>query len=60
MLKTFPTESPVDPARPRPEDKPSKPSSSRGAMRFPGDEPRPPPSPPLKRSDDERSSGQHE
>jgi len=50
MLKTLSTEPSVDPARPQPETKPSKPSSPRNAMRFPGDQPRPPPNPPLKRS----------
>jgi hypothetical protein len=55
MLKTFSTEPSLDPAPLRPDDKPVKPASSRGAMRFPGDQPKAPPSPPPRRSDTERN-----
>ncbi len=59
MLKTFSTEPSLDPAPPSPE-KPIKPSNSRSAMRFPGDQPKAPPSPPPRQSCAGRSLGQQE
>lgn len=57
MLKTVASDSSLDPAPPQPGEKPVKPSSSRGAMRFPGDQPKAPPSPPPRQTDVERGSG---
>jgi hypothetical protein len=57
MLDASSTASSLDPAPTQSEDKPAKPVSSRGAMRFPGDQPKAPPSPPPRRSDAERSPG---
>lgn len=57
MLKTFSTEPPLDSAPPS-QERPAKPSSARSAMRYPGDQPKAPPSPPPRKPCAERSLGQ--
>ncbi len=58
MLKTASTDSSLDPIPPQPGEKPAKPSSPRDAMRFPGDQPKAPPSPPPRQTNAGRSGCQ--
>ncbi len=60
MLKSLSTEPSLDPAPPQPNDKPTKPASPRNAMRYPGDQPKAPPSPPPRQADAARSHASHE
>lgn len=55
MLKSLSTEPSLNPVPPQPDEKPAKPASPRNAMRYPGDQPKAPPSPPPRQSDAARS-----
>lgn len=58
MPKTLSNEPPTGPARRPPGTTLQKPSGIRGPMRFPGDQPKPPPSPLAGKQDDRRGQDQ--
>ncbi len=60
MLKSLSTEPSLDPVPLQPDEKPTKPASPRNAMRYPGDQPKAPPSPPPRQSDAARSHANQE
>ena len=60
MLKSLSTEPSQEPVPSQHEEKPTRPASPRNAMRYPGDQPKAPPSPPPRQSDAARSHANHE